>query len=1004
MQSRKEDMVKILQLNMHRGRVADALLPQIIAEQDADIAIISEQYTRKENGYWIEDDTATAAIWISNDSSLIPTRSGRGNCFVWVQFNNVTVISCYLTPRDRITEFENKLEEIEQQIKEIKGHLIVAGDFNARAAEWGTATTNSRGRRILEMAARTGLTIANVGNTPTFRRPGCEGTIPDLTLVSERTAPKIKNWRVIETYTASDHQYVSYSFVMNSVRDEMITRQSSRIRKWNSARLNRSALIAEVDARLDDVQNVSDAGIIVRRVMKIITEACNKSMPKLRNGNSNRKPVFWWNEEIANRRRECVQHRRRYTRARAHSEAEAERAEYKEARKRLQYSIFESKRKLWEELRENVNENPWGTGYKLVMKKLGAKKPTPLMNQEHMENIVKSLFPEHDALEDRPNDDEEIFVPLFTTDELSIAASGLKNNKAPGPDGIPVEVMKEVASTRPQFLLKMYNCCLKEGLFPETWKTQRLVLIRKGEGDPLSPSTYRPLCMLNTAGKLLERLLKSRLAEAIQTGGGLSERQHGFRPGRSTIGAIKDVVDVVEMTRNQNHFTRPLVLLATLDVKNAFNSLRWSDILKTLEENFRIPEYLLRIIRDYLRNRELLYSTTDGQRRMRITSGAAQGSILGPDLWNITYDGILRAEMPRDSFLVGYADDIAAVIKGRNVEDVTRKLRQVMIRVKTWLGSRGLQLATQKTELLLLTRKHMPVEIDIRIDEDVLATKTMISYLGIKLDTKLTFSHQFQHAASKAGTVTTQLARLMANIGGPLPNKRKLLMEVSNSILLYGCEIWADKTTMSRRASSLLAVQRIAALRITSAYRTVSAAAVFVIAGTTPIDLVAIARRKIWASKYNGGIDPTEADGIRQEAILNWQARWNTNSKGRWTARLIPRIDKWINRGHGEVNYYLTQMLSGHGYYRKYLYRAGKCSTPYCLYEEREIVDDVEHTFFECSKWSDKRIELERSVGFLIPENIIDVMMQSEENWRAVSKYCEFILQTKKPDLDTADR
>ena len=56
------DTLKILQLNMHRGKTADALLPQIAVEQKVDITIISEQHSRKSSGLWIEDDTATAAI------------------------------------------------------------------------------------------------------------------------------------------------------------------------------------------------------------------------------------------------------------------------------------------------------------------------------------------------------------------------------------------------------------------------------------------------------------------------------------------------------------------------------------------------------------------------------------------------------------------------------------------------------------------------------------------------------------------------------------------------------------------------------------------------------------------------------------------------------------------------------------------------------------------------------------------------------------------------------
>ena len=80
-----------------------------------------------------------------------------------------------------------------------------------------------------------------------------------------------------------------------------------------------------------------------------------------------------------------------------------------------------------------------------------------------------------------------------------------------------------------------------------------------------------------------------------------------------------------------NHWSRRVVLLVTLDVRNAFNSAKWSDMLWALEHTFRVPPYLLRMMEAYLSDRVLLYDTTEGQRHIPITSGAAQGSILGPD-------------------------------------------------------------------------------------------------------------------------------------------------------------------------------------------------------------------------------------------------------------------------------------------------------------------------------------------------------------------------------------
>lgn len=983
---------------MHRGKTADALLSQIVIEQEADITIISEQYSERMSGCWIEDETKTAAIWIPTTSGNQPKGRGKGNCFAWVQFEDVTFMSCYLTPSDCIGDFEKKLNDIEDAINNLSGPFIVAGDFNSRAVEWGMPSTNSRGKRILDMAARTGLIVANLGDTPTFRRPGCEGSIPDITLVSEKIADKVSNWKVLEIYTGSDHQYISYLLNVDVVHERKIRTDT---RRWNTNKLDNTKLIAAIDRRLEEVAIEGDAGRIVELVMNIIRHGCNSAMPKVGKAKSQKKPVYWWNENIADLRRNCVRCRRRYTRARRRGAAEVEGEEFKEARVKLRKAIKESKRKLWEELREDINNNPFGLGYKIVMRKLGVKNPVGEMDEDTMRNIVASLFPTHEIRMDTMEIEDTVQLTQFTTQELQNAAQSLRCNKAPGPDGIPVEVIKEIAVQRPEMLLKMYNTCLGEGIFPKQWKKQHLVLISKGKGDITSPSAYRPLCMLDTAGKLLERLIKPRLQEAIRISGGLSNRQHGFRPGRSTIGALKDVIDVVEAAQSETHYSRPVVLLATLDVKNAFNSLRWKDVLQSLRKKFAVPQYLMQIIGNYLKDRVLVYNTSSGPKEYQITSGAAQGSILGPDLWNASYDEILRIEMPADTFLVGYADDIAAVIRARNTAEAQGKLRQVMIRTSAWLSEHGLQLATHKTELLLLTRRHTPVEVEMQIGSETMVTQKSITYLGIRLDPKLTYSAQIHYAATKAAQTTAQLSRLMANIGGPLPSRRKLLMEASNSILLYGCEIWADTLKVKQRAKALMTVQRRNALRITSAYRTVSESAVMVIAGMIPIDIYAQERKKIWELKLRHS-EPSAVEAAKDETLTLWQERWNCATNGRWTAKIIPNIEMWFQRKCGEVNYYLTQLLSGHGYFKKYLCRMGKTENPFCLYEGTDEEDDAEHTFFMCTRWANDRHELEEKIGHITPENLAERMIVDESNWNAVAKYCEHVLRTKKVDLDAA--
>lgn len=521
------------------------------------------------------------------------------------------------------------------------------------------------------------------------------------------------------------------------------------------------------------------------------------------------------------------------------------------------------------------------------------------------------------------------------------------------------------------------------------------MLISKNKGDPKSPGAYRPLCMLNTTGKLLEKLIKPRLTTAIQAAGDLSGRQYGFRRGLSTVHAIREIVETVNQAQQGNHATRKIVLLATLDVKNAFNSARWDDMIEALEE-FRVPKYLLRILKNYLSERVLVYDTTEGPMKRTVTAGAAQGSILGPDLWNILYDGILRMDMPNGTYLSGYADDIIAVIVARDIEQIQWKLNQVMRRVTRWMEDHGLELAMEKTELVLITRKQIPTVVPMQVGSKEIQTKPAVKHLGIQIDTKLNYWGQIRQAADKAAAVTSALSRLMANVNGPRPCKRRLLMSVSESIMLYGSEIWADALKVKKYRHRMVTVQKRGVQRIISSFRTVSEPSAMVIAGVIPIELRASERKRIFETSLN-----IEKKTVRAEARIQtqerWQQQWEGDTRARWTAKLIPKLNVWINRNHGEVNYYLTQFLSGHGYFQAYLHKVEKTGSPECVYCGAES-DSALHTFFVCDRWSEPRRRLEMEVGSITPENIVGLMLESEKKWSQVETFVEEVLKTKKKE------
>ena len=139
-------MIKILQGNLHRSKTANDLLAQLVLEKDADLLIISEQYQDRNSPTWFADTLGTAAIWIPNPVKVPVENHGAGKGFVWVKSRGITYVSCYLTPSDRIPDLQEKLNLLEDAIREEEGKLLVAGDFNAKATEWGMPSTDSRGK------------------------------------------------------------------------------------------------------------------------------------------------------------------------------------------------------------------------------------------------------------------------------------------------------------------------------------------------------------------------------------------------------------------------------------------------------------------------------------------------------------------------------------------------------------------------------------------------------------------------------------------------------------------------------------------------------------------------------------------------------------------------------------------------------------------------------------------------------------------------------------------
>ena len=260
--------------------------------------IIAEQYRNLELQGWYSDNFNTAAIWIMDRTKLHITKAGKCDGFVWVKIENLTYISVYLSPNQGIAVFLQKLEEIEDFVRGVDGEVVSAGDFNAKALDWGMDYTCSRGSVVVEMISRLDLTVLNSGSAATFRRAVNQGTIIDITLATPISSANIHEWIVLEEFSCSDHQHIKFMIRLMPDQGVAINRRMTA-QTWNVAKLDRAALLRSLPtvenlAQKMACQKISPANAeaCIDETMQLIAGACNVSMPK-KTWNFRRKPVYW---------------------------------------------------------------------------------------------------------------------------------------------------------------------------------------------------------------------------------------------------------------------------------------------------------------------------------------------------------------------------------------------------------------------------------------------------------------------------------------------------------------------------------------------------------------------------------------------------------------------------------------------------------------------------------------------------------------------------------------
>ncbi|CAL1677346.1 unnamed protein product [Lasius platythorax] len=121
------------------------------------------------------------------------------------------------------------------------------------------------------------------------------------------------------------------------------------------------------------------------------------------------------------------------------------------------------------------------------------------------------------------------------------------------------------------------------------------------------------------------------------------------------------------------------------------------------------------------------------------------------------YDGLLTLVLPSEARLVAFADDVAVVIVAKHLEEINFVFDETFAKIRRWMESVGLKLAEHKTEAVLIISKKQVETITLRVGDYELTSQSFIRYLGVMIDTRLSFKQQAEHVSTKASAVRTVL-------------------------------------------------------------------------------------------------------------------------------------------------------------------------------------------------------------------------------------------------------
>ena len=398
-----------------------------------------------------------------------------------------------------------------------------------------------------------------------------------------------------------------------------------------------------------------------------------------------------------------------------------------------------------------------------------------------------------------PSEKSLFFNPTNVHEILDIVKS-LNSSRSSGFDGISVCLLKKIIHNIVDPLSHIFNLSLSTGICPNSLKIAKIIPIFKKD-DPSQISNYRPISLLPGISKVLEKIIYKRLYMFLINNKILIPNQYGFRKNHSTDYALINLCDkIVNALSNKEH-----MIGIFLDLSKAFDTINHQILLYKLK-TYGIRGIAYSWFENYLSNRsQYVAFKSHESMRLDIKCGVPQGSILGPLLFLIYINDIIHSS-PLLTYIL-FADDTNLFYSHKNLNTLTTTLNCEVDKVSKWFKCNKLSLNINKTCCIYFShnRSHnAPIHDPILIDGSPLSFKDSTKFLGVTIDSHLSWDNHIHNICNSVSRATGILYKLRYLLDD------KTLFMLYNALILphlnYCNIVWGNSATT--KLNSILLLQK----------------------------------------------------------------------------------------------------------------------------------------------------------------------------------------------------